>query len=313
MNRKLYYLTCGLLAIVTMLLVFNPLSTVAQTAKTEINLVAGNEAGEYYSIAKNIEELARQKELDVDVIPSRGALQNIHDVFNYQSVPLGITQGDVLAFLNTFANDDEEARLQAESLRVVLPLYQEQIHLITRKNINSVEELAGKKVSIGEEGSGTSTTTATLLFQWGIKPERMFTYDVRRAISALRNQEIDAMFYVVGVPAKVLQEQILPEDEFQILPISLAMNSEDDFFPRLYSAVQLPANTYDWQSNPVETLAVQSYLITTENQDCKSVTPIAQLIKDNLAWLKQNGDSVWNNVNLDIVDGQTQRLSQCSK
>ena len=130
-----------------MLLVFIPFRTVAQTSSMEINLVSGNEAGEYYSVAKNIEKLALQNNLDIDVIPTRGALQNIHDVFNYDSVSLGITQGDVLAFLNTFANDDEEARLQAESMRVVLPLYQEEVHIITRQDIKSVKELAGKAKS----------------------------------------------------------------------------------------------------------------------------------------------------------------------
>ncbi|EAZ93509.1 hypothetical protein CY0110_16977 [Crocosphaera chwakensis CCY0110] len=40
-----------------------------------------------------------------------------------------MTQSDLLAFLNTFANKDEIARLQAESIRAVLPLYDEEVHL----------------------------------------------------------------------------------------------------------------------------------------------------------------------------------------
>jgi TRAP transporter TAXI family solute receptor len=296
-----------------MILVFTPFPTVAQTTAMEINLVTGNEIGNYYAIGKDLEKLAKQKNLDIDVIPTTGALQNIHDVFFYESVPLGITQGDVLAFLSTFANNDEQSRVISESLRTVVPLYQEEIHLITRKDITSVEELAGKKLSIGDDGSGTATTASTLLFQWQIEPAELLTYDVKRAIAALREGEIDGMFYVVGTPAKVLEEQIFTDDNFHLLPISLKITSEDDFYNRLYSSAILPANTYSWQKEPVETLAVQSYLVTTDDQDCNYVSPVAKLIEDNLSWFQQNGDPVWQGVDLEHFHEQKpERVSQCS-
>lgn len=315
MKKRLYYLICGLLTVITMLLVFSPFQpVVAQKSSLEINIVAGNEVGEYYSVAKDIEKLGREKGVDIDVIPSRGSLQNIHDVFYYESIPLGIIQGDILAFLNIFANNDEEARMKAEALRIVLPLHKENVHVIARQDIKSVQELAGKKVSIGDEGSGTSVTAAVLLNQWGIEPQELFTYNVKKAIDALRKGKIDAMFYVVGDPAKVLQEQIIPEDNFHFLPVSLTINAEDDFYNRLYSKATLPANTYSWQKEPVETLAVQSFLMTVEEDSCEKVTPVANLIKDNLSWFQKNGDAVWKGIDLKLTpDKEAQKVSKCVK
>lgn len=307
MKKSLSYLIGGLLGIVTIPFVFFPLPTLAE----EIKLVAGNEVGEYYSIARDIEKLGRQNNVDIDVIPTRGGLQNLHDVFMYESVPLGIIQGDVLAFLNIFANYDEEIRVKAESMRVVLPLYQEQIHVITRKDIKSIQDLTGKVVSIGDEGSGTSMTASTLLYQLGINPKELVTYDIKKGIDALRNGKIDALFYVVGTPAKVLQQQIVPEDNFHVLPISLTTTPEDEFYTKLYSKVTLPANTYSWQTEPVETLGVQSFLFTVENDDCSQVTPIASLIKNNLPWLQKNGDPIWKEI--DFKSSQTKELSRMSK
>jgi len=296
--------------VITSFSLFYP--TVAQNVSTEINIVAGDESGEYFAIAKDIEKLAQENNFDIDIIATKGALQNIDDVFRYNSVSLGLTQSDILAFYNTFANDNEEIRRKAESLRIVLPLYQEEVHLITRKDIKSVEDLEGKIVSIGDENSGTSATATTLLFQWGVNPQELLTYDVKRSIDALRNGEIDGMFYVVGVPAKVLTEQILKEDNFQILPISLAISEDDDFFSRLYSPVTLPANTYEWQSEEVQTLAVQSLLFTVENDGCEQVSPVASLIKDNLSWLRANGNPIWKNVDLKLFHDETpERMSQC--
>ncbi|MBR8827232.1 MAG: TAXI family TRAP transporter solute-binding subunit [Gomphosphaeria aponina SAG 52.96 = DSM 107014] len=315
MKKRLYYLMCGILGVMVLLLIFIPSHTRAQTAPQEINIVTGSEAGEYYAIARDLEEFALQSnlDLDIDVIPTRGSLQNIHDVFEYKSVPLGIAQSDVLAFLNTFANNDEEVRRQAEALRVVLPLYDEQVHLITRGDINSVEELSGKRISISSSGSGTSLTATTLMYQLEINPGELLTLEVKKAIEALRQEEIDAMFYVVGIPAKVLIEEITPEDNFQILPIALPPQPDDEFLSRLYTQATLSAETYPWQKESVETLAVKSLLFTVVEEECENVTPVANLIQENLSWLQENGDPVWKGVNRENLSQiEAERVSQCS-
>ncbi|MEA5512223.1 TAXI family TRAP transporter solute-binding subunit [Crocosphaera sp. UHCC 0190] len=313
MKKRLYYLLCGFLGVMAMLLIFIPSHTVAQTPPLEINIVTGNEAGEYYSVAKDIEKLALTKNLDIDIIPTKGALQNIDNVFYYQSIPLGITQGDILAFLNTFANKDEEARRQAESIRVVMPLYQEQVHIITRQDIKSVKELTGKRVSIGESGSGTSTTAATLLHQLNINPKKLETFDIKRGIDALREKEIDALFYVVGMPAKVLQEQIFTDDNFHILPLTLPPQPNDDFLSKIYSKAVVPGNTYPWQKEAVETLSVQSFLFSVAEENCDHVTPVAKLIIENLSWLQENGDPIWKQINpKDLSKLDSKRVSKCA-
>jgi TRAP transporter TAXI family solute receptor len=313
MKKRLYYLICGFLALLTLLVVFIPSQTFAQTSDLEINLVTGNEAGEYYSVGKDIEKLAKTQNIDIDIIPSRGALQNIDSVFYHQSIPLGITQSDIFAFLNIFANNDPEIRSQAESLQAVIPLYRENVYLVTRKDIKSVGDLTGKRVSLGEAGSGTSTTASTLLHQLKVNPSQLVNFDTKRSIDALREKEIDAFFYVVGTPAKVLQEQIFEDDNFQILPLSLPSAPNDEFLGKLYNQSVIPAKTYAWQKDPVNTLSVQSFLFTVKDADCQKVTTVAKLISNNLAWLQKNGDPVWKEVNLkDLSQLNPKRVSKCA-
>lgn len=313
MKKSLSTLMGSLLGIVAIPFVFLPHPSLAQTSP-EIKLVTGNEVGEYYSIGKDMEKLGEKHNLDIDVIPTKGALQNIHDVFHYESIALGIVQGDVLAFLNIFANYDGEISLKAESLRNVLPLFKEEIHVIARKDIKSLQDLAGKRVSIGEEGSGTSMTTSTLLYQLSINPKELVSYDIKRGIHELRNGNIDALFYVAGVPSKVLQEQIAPEDNFHLLPVILTMSPDDEFYSFLYSPVTLPANTYPWQTEAVKTLGIQSFLFTVENDDCTQVSLVASLIKDNLGWLQENGNPIWKQVDLKPLHSkELSRMSKCVK
>lgn len=311
MKKPLFSLMGSLVGILPF--IFLPHASFAQTS-SEIKLVTGNEVGEYYSIGKDMEKLGEKHNIDIDVIPTQGGLQNINDVFNYESIALGLVQGDVLAFLNIFANYDGEIGIKAESIRNVLPLFKEEIHVIARKDIKSLQDLAGKRVSIGEEGSGTSMTTSTLLYQLGINPKELVTYDVKRGIYELRNGNIDALFYVAGVPSKVLQEQILPEDNFHLLPVTLKMSPDDEFYSLLYSPVTLPANTYPWQPEAVETLGIQSFLFTVEKDDCTQVSVIASLIKDNLGWLQENGNPIWKQVDLKSLQSkELTRMSKCVK
>lgn len=313
MKKPLSTFLGSLLGIVAIPFVFLPHPSLAQTS-SEIKLVTGNEVGEYYSIGKDIEKLGEKHNLDIDVIPTQGALQNIHDVFKYDSIALGIVQGDVLAFLNIFANDDGEMGIKAESLRNVLPLFKEQIHVIARKDIKSLQDLAGKRISIGEEGSGTSMTASTLLYQLKINPKELVSYDVKRGIYELRNGNIDALFYVAGVPSKVLQEQISPEDNFHLLPVTLMITPEDEFYSFFYTPVTLPANTYPWQTETVETLGIQSFLFTVEKDDCTQVSLVASLIKDNLGWLQENGNPIWKQVDLKPLHSkELSRMSKCVK
>lgn len=313
MKKPFFYWLYGLVGVLGAFVFFLSSQTIAQTPPLKINIVTGNEVGAYYAIGKDLEELGRQNNLDITAIPTRGALENTYNVFQYESIPLGITQSDLLAFLTIFGNSDELIRQRAEAIRMVAPLYQEEVHLIANRDISSIEALEGKKVSIGESGSGTSMTAATLLYDLGINPEQILTFEAKRGLDAVRDGEIDALFYVIGAPASVLNEEISSADNLHLLPIKLPVKPEDKFFNSLYEPMTLPANTYRWQLEPVETIAVESLLFTIAEQDCQVVTPVAQIIKDNLAWLQENGEAVWQGVTLEptpLLRGQ--RRSRCA-
>lgn len=158
--------------------------------------------------------------------------------------------------MNLFANNDEDVRHQAEALRSVLPLYEEYVHLIARKDIKTLTDLNGKRISIGESGSGTSLTASNILFLGGIKPAELQTMEIRRGIDALRKGEIDAIFYVIGAPAAILEKEIVSEDNFHLVNELVFWSNEDEFYQQLYPSVELPAKTYSWQTEAVRSIAV---------------------------------------------------------
>jgi TRAP-type uncharacterized transport system substrate-binding protein len=99
------------------------------TPRTELTIVTGSETGTYYQMGRDVrrllEDVVPEARIDLAVVPSQGALQNVIDVFRYSSIQLGFTQSDVLAYLEIYARGDPDARRAVGGLQVVGGLYDE--------------------------------------------------------------------------------------------------------------------------------------------------------------------------------------------
>jgi hypothetical protein len=177
---------------------------------------------------------------------------------------------------------------------MVFPLYNEEIHLLGKKEISNFDYLAGKKVAIGTEGSGNYLTSRLLFKVSGVEPAEMLTIGLDEALDQLKQGKIDAMFYVAGYPVKLFSENVTAEDNLALIPIT--NKSILEFYPQS----EIPANTYTWQDKAVETVAVKAVLISYDFRrfHCENVGRMAKLIYENLDWLIQNGHPKWKSVDL---------------
>src|SRR5262245_52910409 len=82
--------------------------------RTELMMLTGPDSGTYYLMGRDVRRLLDEgvpdSGIDLAIVPSQGSLQNILDVFRYASFQLGITQNDVLAYLELYARGDAEVR-----------------------------------------------------------------------------------------------------------------------------------------------------------------------------------------------------------
>jgi len=289
---------------------------VAQSGpQTEVNIVTGSEAGNYFDIAKELEILVElTTDLDLDVIPSSGSLDNIVSLTRFETIPLALSQRDVIAYIERIAEDDLDLAESTDNLRLLLPLYDEKIHLLARDGIESLEDLVGQTVAVGETGSGTFITSLVVLQQAEISPVDLATYGVREAIAALKAGEIDAMFFVVGAPAQIFQSEIRSSDNVNLIPIPAELLIQDNLLGRLYESTTLPASTYSWQSEAVPSVSVRSALYTTADANCDVLTPIVESIAENLEQLRANGNTVWRRVKIDPAALAAEpNLSECAR
>ena len=184
-------------------------------------------------------------------VAGAGASQNVKDVIFARGIDFGIVSTDVL---------DEIRRNPPfpgieKYLQYVTKLYDQQVHLLAGPDIQSVADLAGKKVNFGRRGSGTYITAANIFKALGVEPD-VILLPHARALDQLRRGEISGMVYVGTKPSRMFQD-IRPDEKLHFLSITGDV-------PRDYSTVSIAAEDYPElisKDAPVNTVEVGTVLL----------------------------------------------------
>jgi hypothetical protein len=260
---------------------------------TELGLITGGEKGTYYQFGLDLQKLAKQSGINLNVHNSKGSIENIYAVYQRPGVQMGIVQSDVLAFVARLQSDPVLKRI-AKKTRMVFPLYNEEVHILGRRSITDFDDLADRRVAVGREGSGTYLTARLLFKVAEVVPREMLPIDTNEALAELKAGRIDAMFYVAGYPVKLFMDDVIQSDELALIPIT--NKSITEFYP----TAEIPANTYPWHTTSLNTVAVKAVLVSFDfrRRDCESVGRFAALMSGKMEWLIKSGHAKWNVVDL---------------
>ncbi len=223
-------------------------------AKRSLILASGAPQGIYAPLAQDIARVARQAGVDVQAVPSQGSIQNLTWLAEHR-VDLALAQSDT-AF-DAFHGRGSFAQA-IQNIRTVTPLYTEAVHILVRKPlyIRRVEELRGKRVAMGPQGSGTESTAAAVLAAAGLTLSEVAIrhLGVEETMTALRHGELDAAFLMSGVPSAAVTGVLadgtasLLEPDLDLLerlhaacPFFLSKNIEPTDYPGLTEEVTTPA------------------------------------------------------------------------
>lgn len=287
MMRKAFMSLC----LVLFLLIFSTRVSFAEY----MGIITGGKKGTYYQFGLNLQKLVKPTGISLSVYNSKGSIENLYAVYQRPRTQMGIVQSDVLAFVSRVQTNPVLKRI-ASKTKLVFPLYNEEIHLLGRKDLENFDGLMGKKVAIGKEGSGTYLTARLLFEVSDIRPKEWIAIGTDDALSQLKAGEIDAMFYVAGFPVKLFKEDVTEKDDLALIPI--LNKSILEFYPKS----TIPANTYNWQKNPVNTAAVKAVLVSFNfrRNNCEYVGNFAKILFENMDWLIENGHPKWKSVDLNF-------------
>ena len=217
-----------------------------------VGLISGGVTGTYVRIAADLANaLDDGYELRVLPIIGKGSVRNIEDLVLLRGVDVAIVQSDVLDF---YKRADLVSNIEGK-VRYISKLYNEEVHLLAKSEIRTVDELNGKRVNFGTEGSGTFMTASIIFDDLGIDVD-VSSYPEPIALERLRAGELDALVFVGGKPVEFIQK-VTRQDQLHLLTIPperikaayLPSELTVDAYPSLVDA-----------GNPVQTVAVSAVL-----------------------------------------------------
>ncbi len=281
-------------------------------ADDTIGIVTGPKTGTYYAFGKDIADVANKSAIPIDVKISEGSVDNIKRINSSENAALGIVQSDVLGFLSRSKNP-ESIRI-ASNLRMVFPFYNEEVHVLARRTIHSFSELQGKRVAIGEEGSGNMLTSINLFSMMNILPAQSEKIGPAEGVVAVLKGDLDAVVFVGGKPIRLfknLEDLSLPENQKY-----KGMLSDVHFLPlddpkmlEEYKPAEITHEDYSFVTTRVPTIAVQAVMISydfsqgTNKSRCAQLGKLTKAIRAALPGLKEKGHPKWKEVNLDADTG----------
>lgn len=239
--------------------------------------VAG-EGGVYHNFGKQFAALENETSNGtIELRTTAGSAANLR-LLTGEYLQLAIAQADLAqdAYNQTGIFAEEE---DIRGFGAVAALYTEACQVIVRadSDIQSIEDLQGKTVSIGAEESGSEQNALQILSAYGLNDRLVDTINLNYTDAAdqLKAGKIDAIVITVGTPSPVVTELA---GECRLLNVDGTAAQRLLSSYNAYREVTIPAGTYPGQDADVQTVGVKAVLLASDSLPAKQVQQLTELL-----------------------------------
>jgi len=283
-------------------------------AAVQYKIVTASERGTYIQIGRDVAKLvAPAADIELEVLPSAGSAENVERLRYEPGVKFAMVQSDVYqAFLDLAAGGNAAADAMIRPLRVVMPLYNEEIYFIARADapMNFVHEIKDAKINAGALRSGTAMSSTTIFRQMFGTPmpeaNATFLSNEEALVKLIGDKSIDVVVVVAGQPAKLLVD-MKPEARQLIKLLKFDPNHAASkaalktYFPATVRAASYP----NLLAEDVPAVAVKAFLVTYDyklNTTRQHLAGFARSLCQNFATLQAQGHPKWREVALGLPE-----------
>jgi TRAP transporter TAXI family solute receptor len=157
-----------------------------------------------------------------------------------------------------------------------------QVATVAGKDISSIEDLRGKRVSVGDPGSGTEVIALRVLEAAGLDPDADIDRNqlgVDESVNALRDGSIDAFFWSGGLPTGAVTD-LATTEELRLVPTAEYAKALRDEYGEAYREDTIPKETYNGLPADVPTVGVPNLLVVHEEMDDELAHDLTELLFD---------------------------------
>ena len=275
-------------------LVLGLTSTQAAAKTTFVTIGTGGITGVYYptggAIAKMVNEKRDQYGIRATVESTGGSVFNVNAVMS-GDLEFGIVQSD-RQYQAVEGQAEWQDKGPQKDLRAVFSIHPESVTLVAsdESGAKTIKDLKGKRVNIGNPGSGQRQNSIDALTEAGLNYETDLQAEGVKAAEApglLQDGRIDAFFYTVGHPSGAIKEATAggTKVHFVAIPVS------DEFLKKFpyYARAIVPKAMYEGATNEGDTptFGVKATFVTSAKVPDEIVYAITKEVFDNLEEFKK--------------------------
>lgn len=246
-----------------------PADSGGETGTQRLSIATGGTGGVYFPLGGGLADLISEN-LDgysATAEETNASVDNMNLIASGDSdiaFVLGDTASDAVAGTGEF----EGNAIDACAIGILYTNFT-QLVASADSGITSVADLTGKRVSLGEAGSGTEVIGLRVLEAAGIDPDA----DIERAqlgvaetVDALRDGTLDAGFWSGGLPTGALVDYASTGDMVLVPTAEFAADLQEQY-GAYYLESEIPADTYENQSEAVSVIGVPNVLVVSSSMD----------------------------------------------
>src|SRR5882672_4803841 len=284
----------------------------AALAAAEYKIVTANEKGTYFAIGADLAKfVAPDAAIKLEVLPTAGSAANVEHLRYDPGVKFAIVQADVYqAFVDRASGGNREARAMIRPLRVILPLYNTEIHYIVRADspLNYLHDIKDAKINGGLVGSGAALITHTLyrMMFGGPMPEGNASYlsNEEALVKLISDKSVDVVVVAAGQPAPLIAN-MKPEAQKFIKLLKFDPAHPSSKLPlTVYSHSVVSASSYpNLLKEDFTTVSVGAFLVTYDYNLQFTVGHLirfARSLCQNFSTLQTQGHPKWREVSLSL-------------
>jgi TRAP transporter TAXI family solute receptor len=299
-------------------LMFNAAPAMLQAETAFVTIGSGDFTGVYFptglTIAKMINKKCNQSGIRATVESTRGSVFNLNAIVGGY-LEFGLAQSDIqyqaVKGLSEWAKKGPQ-----KELRAVFSLHHESVCLVVAvdADINAITDLKGKKVNIGNPGSGQYRNAIDALQAVGLNPKNDIDAEKVKASEApvlLQENRIDGFFCTVGHPSKTLQNATTGKRKVRFIPITGPGIDQLVADQNYYTKTTVPvAQFYPGAQDAfeVKTFGVIATLCTSSNISDHVVYTITKAVFDNFAEFKRQHPALGDLIKEDMLKGHSAAL-----
>lgn len=279
-------------------------------AATPYKIVTADAKGTYFAIGNDLAKfVGPDAAIDLEVLPTAGSAANLKHLRYDPGVKLAIVQADVhQAFVDRAAAGNPAARAIIGPLRVILPLYNTEIHYIVRADspMNYLHEIENAKINGGLVGSGAALITQNLYRMMFNKPmpeaNASFLSNQDALVNLIGDKSVDVVVVAAGQPAPLITN-MKPEAQKYIKLLKFDPAHPSAKLPlTIYAQSVVKAASYpNLLKENFTTISVGALLVTFNFEDqftSGNLARFARSLCQNFATLQAKGHPKWREVSL---------------